>query len=555
MKLSRGTLLLLSGLSSFAMAEEASHAANIFVQDPALFHRRQAELQKIQSNLGSSNEALEALLADADKIAKKSDQCATISINDVLDETCWNFYEVELPAFEENYMKVTGELRLGYMETARGLEDRRTQIDACADAFFSFINSKDESVNLDGAVFLEPLTQGFEANYNFTLQYEPSLRKRTLEIAQQWGETCQDMVIRRNDASFAPYFIERINNMNKELQDKGSLAVIKIDSSSTPTIYLDISKPVRGAFYLNGVKLFHTRIASSSADKSNLRISFTKDGVLAGGETAITKNDGTPIQYKGVVKFDKTAEKVNGRLFWENNAHTEGMDFGPDYDEDSLAVAKAVQAEEEKIVAENKAAEKHAEADKRKGLHFSFWAGLTNDIVAYTDESVCDPMFMNRKTKEVNKFDNDGLSCYNVANSDNNLASPKYYFYMPDIAAAARIRYNFGQDGNFFATAGVGAMFGLAVAETVKTDVVTKGSNDKNIKRVYGGLLAQLEAGYKDFGIRETIIFPINIDEGPYWTQFRTGGFYDFGLLNIELGYTIIMNAGSGFYAGLGKTF
>ncbi|MCQ2125376.1 MAG: hypothetical protein MJZ25_14450 [Fibrobacter sp.] len=522
MKLSRGALLLLSGLTSFAMAEEASHAANIFVQDPALFHRRQAELQKIQSNLSSSNEALEALLADADKIAKKSDQCATISINDVLDETCWNFYEVELPAFEESYMKVTGELRLGYMETARGLEDRRTQIDACADAFFSFINSKDESVNLDGEVFLEPLTQGFEANYNFTLQYEPNLRKRTLEIAQQWGEACQDMVIRRNDASFAPYFIERVNGMNKELQEKGSLAVIKIDSSASPTIYLDIAKAVRGAYYLNGVKLFHTRIGSGSADKSNLRIAFTKDGVLAGGETAVTKIDGTSLQYKGVVKFDKTAEKVNGRLFWENNAHTEGLDFGPEYDEDSLAVAQQQESIAACENAEKELAEKTEAAEQRKGIQSSFWAAFSGSLVSYTDESVCS--YIGILSKDCQKRDD------------------SYLFKTLDLAAAARLRVNFSHWAESFVTIGVGGMVSTAIY-------------DGEIRKTYVAPLAQLEIGYKNFGVRETAIFPIPEDNEATWTQFRTGGFYGIGLLNIELGYTIIMNAGSGFYGSLGVTF
>lgn len=548
-------LLLLLGLMSLATGAETSLAANIFVQDPAYFHQRQDYLKKLQQELDSPNESLDSLLVEADRIAQMSDKCTVVSINDVMDETCWTFYKVELPAFEQHYAEITGEVRLGYIETVRNLEDRKLQIDACANSLVSFVFSKEENLNVEGGVALEPRTNGIEANYDFTIQYQQDPREDVMKIAKVWGETCKDMVIRQDGAGFAPFLLEQLDRLNKELKDRGSLAVLKVDTAAAPTIYVDIAKPVRSAYYLNDTKIFHSRISSSSVDNSHLRITFTKDGVIAGGEKIVNKPNGVPMQYKGSVQFPANTTKIDGRWFMEGNGNTVGVDFGPDYDEDSLAVAKAEEAKQEQIAAQNIAAEKAKEEANRKGLHFSFWAGLTNDIVAYTDESVCDPMFMNRKTKEVNKFDNDGLSCYNVANSDNNLASPKYYFYMPDIAAAARIRYNFGQDGNFFATAGVGAMFGLAVAETVKTDVVTKGSNDKNVKRVYGGLLAQLEAGYKDFGIRETIIFPINIDEGPYWTQFRTGGFYDFGLLNIELGYTIIMNAGSGFYAGLGKTF
>ena len=107
---------------------------------------------------------------------------------------CWTFFRVELPAFEERYMRVTGEVRLGHMETARGLEDRKLQIDACVDALFSFAQSKDQFLNLDGNVFVEPLSKGFQANYDFTLQYEPNHRKHAFEIAPKtvaltWTDT------------------------------------------------------------------------------------------------------------------------------------------------------------------------------------------------------------------------------------------------------------------------------------------------------------------------------------------------------------------------------
>jgi predicted lipid-binding transport protein (Tim44 family) len=138
--------------------------ASIFVQDPAIFHQRQADLEKLKGSLQNVNEGLDSLLADASHIAKMNDQCAAVSINDVMGDECWTFYQVELPAFEEKYMQVTGEVRLGHMETARGLEDRKLQINACVDALYSFAASKDQFLNLKGGVFLEPLAKGFEAH-------------------------------------------------------------------------------------------------------------------------------------------------------------------------------------------------------------------------------------------------------------------------------------------------------------------------------------------------------------------------------------------------------
>lgn len=162
-------LLLLLGLMSLATGAETSLAANIFVQDPAYFHQRQDYLKKLQQELDSPNESLDSLLVEADRIARMSDKCTVVSINDVMDETCWTFYKVELPAFEQHYAEITGEVRLGYIETVRNLEDRKLQIDACANSLVSFVFSKEENLNVEGGVALEPRTNGIEANYDFTI--------------------------------------------------------------------------------------------------------------------------------------------------------------------------------------------------------------------------------------------------------------------------------------------------------------------------------------------------------------------------------------------------
>lgn len=528
-------LLLLLGLMSLATGAETSLAANIFVQDPAYFHQRQDYLKKLQQELDSPNESLDSLLVEADRIAQMSDKCTVVSINDVMDETCWTFYKVELPAFEQHYAEITGEVRLGYIETVRNLEDRKLQIDACANSLVSFVFSKEENLNVEGGVALEPKTNGIEANYDFTIQYQQDPREDVMKIAKVWGETCKDMVIRQDGAGFAPFLLEQLDRLNKELKDRGSLAVLKVDTAAAPTIYVDIAKPVRSAYYLNDTKIFHSRISSSSVDNSHLRITFTKDGVIAGGEKIVNKPNGVPMQYKGSVQFPANTTKIDGRWFMEGNGNTEGVDFGPDYDEDSLAVAKAEEAKQEQIAAQNIAAEKAAEEANRKGLHFSFWAGITGDIVNYTDRTVCAYMNLVDDTDEVK-----------------NTCKSGYTFFMPDIGAAARLKYNFGPSDDMFVTAGVGGMYGMAFASKEKFESI--------LKRSYAGLLGQFEIGYKNFGIRETMIFHIVIDDAERWNQFRTGAFYGFNvsnkvMLNLELGFTYINNAGNGFYAGIGTTF
>ena len=65
-----------------AAPQPESQSASIFVQDPALFHQREAELEKLKKSVQGKNEGLDSLLLEASQIAKKNDQCATISIND-----------------------------------------------------------------------------------------------------------------------------------------------------------------------------------------------------------------------------------------------------------------------------------------------------------------------------------------------------------------------------------------------------------------------------------------------------------------------------------------
>lgn len=473
-----------------------SQSASIFVQDPAIFHQRQAELEKLKQSVEGKNEGLDSLLLDASRIAKMNDQCAAISINDVMGEECWTFYRVELPAFEEKYMKVTGEVRLGHMETARGLEDRKLQIDACVEALFSFAQSKDQFLNLDGGVYLEPLSKGFQANYDFTLQYEPNHRKHAFEIAQKWGETCREMVVRKDGKGFAPFFLERLDKLNADLAGNGSLAVYKTDTSSAPTLFMDISKPVRSAYYLNGVKLFHSRISAGPVGESPVRISFGSGSVKVDGEPVVMKR-GKPQKFEGSVNYQQKETALNGRWIWENQGNNEGVDFGPEEDE---AVKDSLYALE--------VAAKAAEAKKRRGVHFSPWVGLSTAFAPFSD-----------KNYKAFALEEDQL------------------MVLPDLIAAARLRVGFGDRAEFHVAFGAGVYGGAGFGD--------------GLQRVYFAPAAQLELGYLDFGLRETAVIAIPEDDSEEWMQFKTGVFYNFGMFGVEAGFDVITNLGNGGYLTL----
>ena len=478
---------------------ETAQSASIFVQDPAIFHQRQAELEKLKLSVEGQNEGLDSLISEASRIAKMNDQCAVISINDVMGEECWTFYRVELPAFEEKYMKVTGEVRLGHMEMARGLEDRKLQIDACVDALYSFAQSKDQFLNLQGGVYLEPLSEGFQANYDFTLQYEPNHRKNLFAIAQKWGETCREMVVRQDGKGFAPFFLERLDKLNADLAGNASLAVYKTDTSDVPILFMDISRPVRSAYYLNGVKLFHSRISAGPVSESPVRIQF--DGsVKVDGEPVVMKR-GKPQTFTGSVNYQQKETTLNGRWIWENQGNNDGVDFGPEEDEsvkDSLlAVETANQA---------------AAAEGRRGAHFSPWVGLSGVFASFSDK--------NYKAFGLDKGQ---------------------FMFLPDLIAAARVKVGFGENADMFASFGVGAFIGLGFGG--------------GLQRGYIAPVVQTELGYKIFGVRETAVIAIPEDNSEEWMQFKTGVFVNFGMFGVEGGFDLITNLGKGgyvtFYWGL----
>ena len=489
-------VMLVIPLESVLAEETSAQSASIFVQDPAVFHQRQAELEKLKKSVEGKNEGLDSLLMEASSIAKMNDQCSAISISDVMSDECWTFYRVNLPAFEEKYMKVTGEVRLGHMETARGLEDRKLQIDACVEALFSFAQSKDQFLNLDGGVYLEPLSKGFQANYDFTLQYEPNHRKHAFEIAQKWGETCREMVVRKDGKGFAPFFLERLEKLNEELASKASLAVYKTDTSSAPTLFMDISKPVRSAYYLNGVKLFHSRISAGPVNESPVRIKFDGASVKVDGEPVVMKR-GKPQTFSGSVNYQQKETALNGRWIWENQGNNAGVDFSPEEDE---AVKDSLYAIE--------VAERAAAAEKRRGMHFSPWVGVSGAFAPFKDK--------NYKAFGLDKGQ---------------------LMILTDLAATARVKIGFGENADMFAAFGAGAFVGLGFGD--------------GLQRGYFAPVAQLEFGYRNFGVRETAVIAIPEEDSEEWMQLKTGAFFNFGMFGIEGGFDLITNLGKGGFITL----
>ena len=143
-----------------------------------------------------------------------------------------------------------------------------------------------------------------------------------------------------------------------------STVIYKTDTVNAPVLFMDISKPVRSAYYLNGVKLFHSRISDGPASESNVRITFEKGAVNVDGEPVVMKR-GQPQKFKGSVEYPQKEATLNGRWIWENQGNNEGVDFGPEEDE---SVAESPE-------------------ENRQGVRLSPWVGLSAALAPFSDKN------------------------------------------------------------------------------------------------------------------------------------------------------------------------
>ena len=293
--------------------DDNSSTISVFVKNPEEIRALQEDLKNLQTMVGDSNPEVAALLKRANRVAEMNDRCASISLNDLLDTTCARFYEVELPAFENEYMEVTGEVRLGSMRMATTLEERTRQLASCSEALTSIIISREQLLRLRGNVYLEPINfEGdFDAEYIFSLSYDPARVEQQQRLASLWIEKCGPIVVRQSGSEFAPMFIATLKVKNDSLKKAGSNVKFMLNKK-TLMLRIDMRRPVSGAYYLNGVRLFEKTIDADQKQSNLLFDIKNKKAVLNQPKDAeIQKFHG-----KEVFKKLKKMEMV-GRWAWD----------------------------------------------------------------------------------------------------------------------------------------------------------------------------------------------------------------------------------------------
>lgn len=317
------------------VSNDNASTISVFVKNPEEIRALKDELKNLQTMVGDSNPEIAALLKKANRVAEMNDRCASISLNDLLDTTCARFYEVELPAFENEYMEVTGEVRLGSMRVATTLEERTRQLATCSEALTSIVISRDQLLRLRGNVYLEPINYegDFDAEYDFELSYDPARVNQQLRLANLWIEKCGPIVLRQSGSEFAPMFVAILKVKNDSLKRLGSNVKIMMNLSKL-SLRVDMRRPVGGAYYLNGVKLFQKTLDS---DKSQSHLVFdvkNKKAILNQPEDAVIEK----FHGKEVFKKLKKMEMV-GRWAWDSEKLAEVVSQTPSQDESEVMTA------------------------------------------------------------------------------------------------------------------------------------------------------------------------------------------------------------------------
>lgn len=306
--------LKLIAVGALASLTWASQTVSVFVKDPAELQSLQQNLMNIKTELGNTNPQVDSLLQRASKIAEMNNRCSMISINDVLDEECGHFYSVDLPEFEAQYMEFTGEMRLNSVKVGGTLAERTEQIQVCANALGGILVSKEKMLRLDGGVALEPLDLegAFDATYDFNLYFDDSRMKVQQNLLERWMDKCGEVVVRQARDEFAPLFVDRIKAVNDSLEKNKANMKIVLEPEYLD-FYLDMSKPVAGSYFLNGVQIFNVESLPSGRNYTHVIVNLQDKKInLPLGANGKMQN------FRGRVEFTAAYQEKDlmGRWIW-----------------------------------------------------------------------------------------------------------------------------------------------------------------------------------------------------------------------------------------------
>lgn len=238
------------------------------------------------------------LWTQANNVAAMNNRCGSILLNDIPDEACQHFYEVELPAFEAKFFELTGEFKLNAVKASNTLSDKRAMIEACAAALTPETYQVSNIMTVIGEVSPEPLDDGMAMiRYNLALAINRAKREAIEAQLSKWYEACGEGVLSQGD--YSPLFVQRIK---KQVSRAGNY----IDIIGGKIVVVQ-AKQERFSYYVNDRFLFGMSILAGAK-----LLSIDKAGVVRFINTS-------GIQWKDYAIFNEEEIQkrgFNGRMLW-----------------------------------------------------------------------------------------------------------------------------------------------------------------------------------------------------------------------------------------------
>lgn len=184
-------------------------------KDADSFRNMQKNLQELMRASGS-NERLNALWESASRISQMNDRCSSISLNDILDEECGHYYKVELPKFEKEFQRVSGEIRLNALSIQSDVSDQLKKLKACSEALdvFYVAEAQLRTIKVD-SLKTRPMDlsgKTYEVSYSFGLINDEDVLQSLSDMARKWANQCAGVVIENYEL-----FEDLVDQMNVDM--------------------------------------------------------------------------------------------------------------------------------------------------------------------------------------------------------------------------------------------------------------------------------------------------------------------------------------------------
>lgn len=223
--------------------------------------QRLNELEKMKKTKldAHSKQMLDDLWLEASEIAEMNDRCASLSLTEMQDDECSDFYNTTLPDFETRFFQVTGEIRLNSWDLEKGVTQKGQMIQSCYDAFPLESSDPSRYFMPNGSVNPEPLVNGdVEITYRLTFYAAGNRFESVKSQMREWFRSCSPFILRNGEYEFAPMFVQLVRADDRETNS------LHLEMSSDKYFKVVSTKGIKATYKLNDETLMEYVIPSGT---------------------------------------------------------------------------------------------------------------------------------------------------------------------------------------------------------------------------------------------------------------------------------------------------